>query len=100
MKVAGAGVGGRKLPLREALDACRGGFVAIAIFSMCINLLMLTAPLYMLQLFDRVLASRSGDTLVLLTIIAAVAILTLALLDAVRCGARPWCASAPGSTGA
>lgn len=78
------GGGARKPPLKEALDACRGGFVAIAIFSMCINLLMLTAPLYMLQLFDRVLASRSGDTLVLLTIIAATAILTLALLDAVR----------------
>jgi PrtD family type I secretion system ABC transporter len=84
MSAAGGGMGGRKPPLREALDACRGGFVAIAIFSMCINILMLTAPLYMLQLFDRVLASRSGDTLVLLTIIAAAAILTLALLDAVR----------------
>ncbi len=58
--------------------------MAIVVFSLGINLLMLTAPLYMLQLFDRVLSSRSVDTLILLTIIAGVAILTLAALEVVR----------------
>lgn len=45
---------------------------------------MLTAPLYMLQVFDRVLASRSTDTLLMLSVIAGVALLTLAALDGVR----------------
>lgn len=56
----------------------------VVVFSFCINLLMLAAPLYMLQIFDRVLSSRSTDTLVLLTLIVAAAILTMASLDAVR----------------
>jgi len=51
----------------NALMACRGGFLAVALFSLCINLLMLTVPIYMLQLFDRVLGSGSTDTLLLLT---------------------------------
>lgn len=51
---------------------------------MCINLLMLAAPLYMMQLYDRVLSSRNIDTLVLLTIMAGAAILTMSLLDMIR----------------
>jgi ATP-binding cassette subfamily B protein/ATP-binding cassette subfamily C protein len=53
-------------------------------FSLCINLLMLTVPLYMLQIFDRVLMSRSVDTLLMLSLLAGAALLTLALLEAVR----------------
>ena len=45
---------------------------------------MLTAPLYMLQVFDRVLASRSTDTLLMLSLIAGVALFTLAALEGVR----------------
>jgi ATP-binding cassette subfamily B protein/ATP-binding cassette subfamily C protein len=70
--------------LKDALMACRGGFLAVALFSLCINLLMLTVPLYMLQLFSRVLGSGSTDTLLLLTAIAGIALLTLAVLEAVR----------------
>ena len=70
--------------LKDALAACRGGSAAVVLFSLCINLLMLTVPLYMLQLFDRVLTSRSTDTLIMLTIVAVGAILTLAALEAVR----------------
>ena len=66
------------------MAASRRAFVAVALFSMCINVLMLTAPIYMLQVFDRVLASGSLDTLILLSAIAAFAILTLAALEAVR----------------
>ena len=70
--------------LREAFTACRGGFYAVGLFSLFINLLMLVTPLYMLQLFDRVLSSRSTDTLMVLTIIAVLALLTMAGLMVVR----------------
>ena len=70
--------------LKRTLDACRGGFAAVVLFSFAVNLLLLTIPIYMLQLFDRVLTSRSADTLTMLSIAAAGAILTLAALEAVR----------------
>ncbi len=70
--------------LTQAFRACRRGFYVVGLFSFCINLLMLTAPLYMLQIFDRVLSSRSGETLMLLTIVAALALLILAILDSLR----------------
>ena len=71
-------------PLDRTIRACRGAFLWLALFSASINVLMLTAPLYMLQVFDRVLASRSSETLLVLTLIAGVALLTLAALDGVR----------------
>jgi len=54
------------------------------LFSSCINLLMLTAPLYMLQIFDRVLNSSSRETLLYLSLIAAIAFLTYGVLEGVR----------------
>ncbi len=76
--------------LREALAACRGGFIAAALFSLFINLLMLVTPLYMLQLFDRVLGSRSTDTLMVLTVITVLALLTMAGLMVVRGRVLVW----------
>jgi len=70
--------------LADAIAACRGGFAALALFTFGINLLMLTAPLYMMQVFDRVLLSRSAETLILLTLIAFLALLVMGGLDAVR----------------
>jgi ATP-binding cassette subfamily C protein/ATP-binding cassette subfamily C protein EexD len=70
--------------IRGTLAVCRRGFMAAGLFSLSINLLMLTVPLYMLQLFDRVLLSRSTETLLLLSLLAGLALSTLALLDAVR----------------
>jgi len=64
--------------------ACTGAFGAIIVFSLCINLLMLTSSIYMMQVFDRVLVSRSGETLVMLTVIAVLALSTMAGLDIVR----------------
>jgi PrtD family type I secretion system ABC transporter len=55
-----------------------------ALFSLTINLLLLAPPLYMLQVFDRVLTSHSNETLVFLTIGAALALATMAGLDMVR----------------
>jgi len=48
-------------PLKAALTACRTGFVAMFFFSMAINLLVLASPIYMMQLYDRVLSSRSME---------------------------------------
>ncbi len=70
--------------LRDSVSACIKAFSVIAVFSMCINLLMLTAPLYMLQVFDRVITSRNTDTLVMLMLIAGFALLAMAALEAVR----------------
>lgn len=71
-------------PLATALAACRRGFKLVLGFSVCINVLMLTVPLYMLQIFDRVLAGGSIDTLIFLTLIAVIALLAYAALEAVR----------------
>jgi PrtD family type I secretion system ABC transporter len=70
--------------VRQALQACRSTFGIIMAFSLAINLLMLASPLYMMQVFDRVLSSRSGDTLVMLTLITVLAIGVMALIDAIR----------------
>ncbi len=71
-------------PVNAALRACRSAFAIVAAFSLATNLLALASPLYMMQLFDKVLSSRSGDTLVMLTIITAFAVGVLCLLDAIR----------------
>lgn len=68
----------------DAVAAIKRGFTPVIVFSFFINMLMLTVPLYMLQVFDRVLGSGNVDTLVVLTTIAIVSLLTLAALEAVR----------------
>ena len=67
-----------------ALRECRQHFVAALAFSLGINLLYLALPLYMLQVYDRVLSSGSIPTLVLLTVACLIALATLAALDIVR----------------
>jgi ATP-binding cassette subfamily C protein/ATP-binding cassette subfamily C protein EexD len=71
-------------PLRRALSACRKQFIMVGLFSGVVNLLQLTTSIYMMQVFDRVLATRVLDTLVYLSLIAGAAVLVLALLEAVR----------------
>ena len=70
--------------LAEAIKATRRTFVFVAMFSVAINLLFLTQPFYMMQMFDRVLPSRSFDTLIFLTMIAFTGIALLAFLDFLR----------------
>lgn len=70
--------------LIEALARCRQSFFAAATFSLFINLLQLTPSLYMLQVYDRVLSSRSEFTLTMLTLITGMLILVMALLELVR----------------
>lgn len=52
--------------------------------SLFVNVLMLTVPLYMLQLFDRVLGSRSDETLLYLTLAAGIALVVMSALDVMR----------------
>src|SRR3954453_18090107 len=55
-----------------AVSACRGAFIGLALFSALINVLYLTGSFYMLQVYDRVIPSRSVPTLIALSILAAV----------------------------
>jgi ATP-binding cassette subfamily C protein len=70
--------------IRNALGATRRYFVTAGIFSLGINLLFLAGPLYMLQVYDRVIASGSVPTLVMLTLALLMAYLALTGLDVVR----------------
>jgi len=72
------------MKLHDIMKACHLSFTLVGVFSFFINVLMLTVPIYMLQLFDRVIASQSYETLFYLTFIAIVAILAMALLDLAR----------------
>jgi ATP-binding cassette subfamily C exporter for protease/lipase len=84
----------RKDPLLEALGTARPAFVVAGIFSGVINLLYLSSPLYLMQVYNRVLVNENVPTLVMLTLILAIALLTMAALDAmraqvlIRCGIR------------
>jgi PrtD family type I secretion system ABC transporter len=60
------------------------GLAAAGLFSFGINVLMLTSAFYMFQVFDRVLVSRSIETLLFLTLAALIALATLGLLDMIR----------------
>lgn len=75
---------GKPKIVREALGACRRYFLFAAVFSLAINLLYLASPLYMLQIYDRVVTSGSETTLVMLTLVLLAAFLALAGLDLVR----------------
>jgi ATP-binding cassette, subfamily C, bacterial len=66
------------------LQTARSYFLTAAMFSLAINLLYLAGPLYMLQVYDRVISSASEVTLVMLTIALLLAFIALAGLDAVR----------------
>ena len=70
--------------LKEAILTSKKSFFIVGFFSLFINILMLVPPLYMLQLYDRVLTSRSEDTLYMLTGIVIVLFITMALLEMVR----------------
>lgn len=70
--------------MKETFIASKSAFMYVGLFSLFINLLMLTIPVYMMQVFDRVLVSQSYDTLIYLTLIAIAALLVLSLLDSVR----------------
>src|SRR5436305_12503355 len=63
--------GVRRSELGEALRACRAAFIGVGVMSCMINLLYLTGSIFMLEVYDRVLPSRSVPTVVGLVILAA-----------------------------
>ena len=75
---------GQSRPARAALRRRFGDLGWVGLFSSAINLLMLTGSIYMLQVYDRVLVSRSVETLVVLSLIALLAFGLQGALDVIR----------------
>jgi ATP-binding cassette, subfamily C, bacterial PrsD len=73
-----------EVSVASAIRTCRSAFLGIFIVSAVINLLMLTGPLFMLQVYDRVLASGSVPTLIVLAGIALGLYLFSGVLDILR----------------
>ena len=59
-------------------------FVAAGVFSFFMNMLLLTPSLYMLQVYDRVLGSRSEETLMFITLLLVAALVVMASMEMVR----------------
>jgi len=72
------------LILSHGVRSMMPALVTALVFSLFINILLLVSPLYMLQVYDRVLASRNEMTLIGLTLIAAFALLVCAALEMLR----------------
>ena len=70
--------------IEQALRRSRGLLIGVAVFSGVINVLALTGAIYMLQVYDRVLPSRSIPTLIALTLVMAVLFSASGLLDYCR----------------
>ncbi|WP_240540106.1 type I secretion system permease/ATPase [Salinarimonas soli] len=70
--------------LLGALKRCRGAFIAVAVMSGLLNVLALTGSFYMLEIYDRVLPSRSLPTLVGFSIVALMLFGSQGLLDVIR----------------
>ena len=70
--------------LRDVVRKCSAKLSVVIFFSLFINLLMFVAPIHMLQIYDRVLISRSEMTLVVLTGLAVGLLVIYGLLEGVR----------------
>jgi PrtD family type I secretion system ABC transporter len=79
-----AAPGVRRSELGDALRACRGAFIGVGLMSCIINLLYLTGSIFMLEVYDRVLPSRSVPTLVGLIILAIGLYMAQGILDLIR----------------
>jgi PrtD family type I secretion system ABC transporter len=72
--------------LRAVRNQSRGLYFCVALFSAFVNALMLTGPLYMMQVYDRVLGSRSEATLLALSLLVVFLYGMMGLLDFARAG--------------
>ena len=81
---AGSGTSGDKSLARSALRRRFGDLLSVGIFSSVVNVLTLTGSIYMLQVYDRVLLSRSVETLVVLSLLAFAAYGLQGALDVLR----------------
>jgi len=77
---------GAKDALKHAFKKCRVAFVAVAVFSFAVNMFILTVPLYMFSVFDKVLSSYSTATLGMLFAIALFSLGVQAMIDIARSG--------------
>ncbi|WP_110633301.1 type I secretion system permease/ATPase [Salinicola salarius] len=73
-----------KTDLQQAISASRQAFLFILLFSLFINLLMLAPSIYMLQVYDRVITTRSPETLLMLTLVVVFLFVVMGALDLVR----------------
>jgi PrtD family type I secretion system ABC transporter len=71
-------------PLATALTSCKRGLIGVGLFSGVSNLLMLTGPIFMLEIYDRILPSRSIPTLVVIAALTLVLFSAQGLLDYIR----------------
>ncbi|MEM8813245.1 MAG: type I secretion system permease/ATPase [Pseudomonadota bacterium] len=78
------GAGPEASPLAKVLAASRSAFYSIGLFSFIVNLLMLTGPLFMLQVYDRVLTSRSVPTLIALVLLVIALYAFMGILEFIR----------------
>src|SRR5712675_1309317 len=76
--------GARRSELGEALRACRSAFLGVGVMSCMINVLYLTGSFFMLEVYDRVLPSRSVPTLIGIAILAVVLLSLQGVLDIIR----------------
>jgi ATP-binding cassette, subfamily C, bacterial len=70
--------------LTKGIEACKRNLITVAVFSFAVNTLLLAIPIYLFNVSDRVLTSRSTDTLTMLTIVAVGALLVHVILDMIR----------------
>ena len=75
---------GTPSPLRQALQKSARAFAFVGVFSFFVNLLMLASPIYMLQVYDRVLTARSEATLLYISLIIAAMMMVMAFLEVIR----------------
>src|SRR6187402_1731343 len=79
-----AAPGVRRSELGDALRACRSAFIGVGLISCMVNLLYLTGSIFMLEVYDRVLPSRSVSTLIGLVILAGGLYVAQGILDLLR----------------
>jgi len=70
--------------VHEAVARAKRSMVGVFVFSFVVNLLLLTSPLFMLQVYDRVLISQSGSTLMGLLAVALFALTLLMIVEVIR----------------
>ena len=70
--------------LKAGRDAVRKNLIVVMIFTVASNALVLAIPIYLFQISDRVLTSRSLDTLIMLTLVIIGAVILQAVFDAIR----------------
>src|SRR5436189_4476541 len=79
-----AAPGVRRSELGDAIRACRNAFIGVGIMSCMINLLYLTGSVFMLEVYDRVLPSRSVPTLIGLVVLCGFLYVAQGVLDMLR----------------